>query len=163
MNYIYGEVNQKVEKNTYKGISTPTADVVIDNSSNTIAVNAHADTSYVENLINKSIDTLNYKDSSHKNNAFVKDVQQENGLISAKYTSISLEDLPTLSIDNIINLRAALEKKQDSLEFKGDKVSGIITDNYLKDQLAIVSTYQMLNFIYWNNKQGVIKMNNAGL
>ena len=116
MDYIYGEVNQKVEKNTYKGISTPTA--------------------YVENLINKSIDALNYKDSSHKNNTFVKDVQQENGLISAKYTSISLEDLPTLSIDNIINLRAALEKKQDSLEFKGDKVSGIITDNYLKDQLA---------------------------
>ena len=136
MNYIYGEVNQKVEKNTYKGISTPTADVVIDNSNNTIAVNAHADTSYVENLINKSIDTLDYKDSSHKNNTFVKDVQQENGLISAKYASISLEDLPTLSIDNIINLRAALEKKQDSLEFKGDKASGIITDNYLKDQLA---------------------------
>ena len=101
MDYIYGEVNQKVEKNTYKGISTPTADVVIDNSSNTIAVNAHADTSYVENLINESIDALNYKDSSHKNNTFVKDVQQENGLISAKYASISLEDLPTLSIDNI--------------------------------------------------------------
>ena len=160
MNYIYGEVNQKVEKNTYKGISTPTADVVIDNSSNTIAVNAHADTSYVENLINKSIDTLDYKDSSHKNNTFVKDVQQENGLISAKYAPISLEDLPTLSIDNIINLRAALEKKQDSLEFKGDKASGIITDNYLKDQLATLEgALRYLGESSTNPFSGIITIN----
>lgn len=78
MDYIYGEINQKVEKNVYHGVNTNTAEVIVDNINNTISVNAHADTSYVEDFIDKAISALNYNNEG-SSNKFVKTVKQTNG------------------------------------------------------------------------------------
>ena len=107
LDYIYGEINQKVEKNIYHGANTNTAEVVVDNVNNTISVNAHADSSYVEDSINKALNKLNFY-TGNGSKKFVKDVSQENGKINVRYEEIDYNDLPTLSIDDIVNLRAAL-------------------------------------------------------
>lgn len=49
--YLYGKLNQEVEKQQYKGLTTNTAEVIVDNIENTIKAN-------VKQMTSKEIDNL---------------------------------------------------------------------------------------------------------
>ena len=53
MDFIYGEISQKAVKNTYKGGKTDTAEVTVDNTTNTIYVNAQYDPDLVKRLVDE--------------------------------------------------------------------------------------------------------------
>ena len=159
LDYIYGEINQKVEKNVYHGANTNTAEVVVDNVNNTISVNAHADSSYVEDSINKALNKLNFY-TGNGSKKFVKDVSQENGKINVRYEEIDYNDLPTLSIDDIVNLRAALQSKQSSLTFKGDEDSGVITNEYFQQQISkLEGSLKYLGESDTDPRSGIVSIN----
>ena len=159
LDYIYGEINQKVEKNVYHGANTNTAEVVVDNVNNTISVNTHADSSYVEDSINKALNKLNFY-TGNSNKKFVKDVSQENGKINVRYEEIDYNDLPTLSIDDIVNLRTALQSKQSSLTFKGDEDSGVITNEYFQQQISkLEGSLKYLGESDTDPRSGIVSIN----
>lgn len=159
LDYIYGEINQKVEKNVYHGANTNTAEVVVDNVNNTISVNAHADSSYVEDSINEALNKLNFY-TGNGSKKFVKDVSQENGKINVRYEEIDYNDLPALSIDDIVNLRAALQSKQSSLTFKGDEDSGVITNEYFQQQISkLEGSLKYLGESDTDPRSGIVSIN----
>lgn len=49
--YLYGKLNQEVEKQQYKGLTTNTVEVIVDNVENTIKAN-------VKQMTSKEIDNL---------------------------------------------------------------------------------------------------------
>ena len=49
--YLYGKLNQEVEKQQYKGLTTNTVEVIVDNIENTIKAN-------VKQMTSKEIDNL---------------------------------------------------------------------------------------------------------
>lgn len=58
MDYIYGRLNQKVEKQTYRGKSTETTNTTIDNTNGKISVDISPDyTRKIENEIKQSTPT----------------------------------------------------------------------------------------------------------
>lgn len=58
MDYIYGRLNQKVEKQTYRGKSTDTTNTTIDNTNGKISVDISPDyTRKIENEIKQSTPT----------------------------------------------------------------------------------------------------------
>lgn len=58
MDYIYGRLNQKVEKQTYRGKSTDTTNTTINNTNGKISVDISPDyTRKIENEIKQSTPT----------------------------------------------------------------------------------------------------------
>lgn len=49
--YLYGKLNQEVERQQYKGLTTDTVEVIVDNVENTISAN-------VKQMTSREIDTL---------------------------------------------------------------------------------------------------------
>jgi len=51
--YLYGKLNQEVERQQYKGLTTDTVEVIVDNAENTISANVKQMTSReIDNLFN---------------------------------------------------------------------------------------------------------------
>lgn len=49
--YLYGKLNQEVERQQYKGLTADTVEVIVDNVENTISAN-------VKQMTSREIDTL---------------------------------------------------------------------------------------------------------
>lgn len=65
MDYIYGRLNQKVEKQTYRGKSTDTTKTTIDNTTGKISVDISPDyTRQIEQEIKKSTPTYTVDDDN---------------------------------------------------------------------------------------------------
>lgn len=59
MDYLYGKLNKLVERQEYKGKTTDTAEVTVDNANNTIAVDVKYLPKYYEELLNEIQTALN--------------------------------------------------------------------------------------------------------
>lgn len=104
MDFVYGEVNEKAIKNTYKGLDSNTARVLVDNTNNTIQVIAHADTTGVQELIDESLSNIKATYSA-PTGYIIKDITQTNGIISITFKKITNDDLdvvlPTSKISGL--------------------------------------------------------------
>ena len=119
MDYIYGKLNQQVEKLKYKGKSTNTADVIIDNKNSTISVNVS--NIYTQEEINQKVQELNKKiDEVEKNS--IENIDNLNKKFMEKVdeldtTLIELSDRITRIDDRIKNMKPIADGETEILNF----------------------------------------------
>ena len=119
MDYIYGKLNQQVEKLKDKGKSTNTADVIIDNKNSTISVNVS--NIYTQEEINQKVQELNKKiDEVEKNS--IENIDNLNKKFIEKVdeldtTLIELSDRITKIDDRIKNMKPIADGETEILNF----------------------------------------------
>lgn len=93
--YLYGELNEKTENVKYKGGTTDTATVTI-NDQNTIYVDTIYNRHSLEEIIDGKIDALDYNDSAVLGKV-VTAVNEQNGIISVVRRSLTTDDIAQLN------------------------------------------------------------------
>lgn len=107
MDYIYGVINEKAAKSVYSGGLTDTAAVNVDNSEGKIYVNCFLTQSAVRNLINSSIQTLNYEDTEQEDYV-VTAVNENNGVIEVTKKPLSQVIPPAPTEDGVYTLQVTV-------------------------------------------------------
>ena len=102
MDFVYGELNEKVQLNTYRGLETDTAKVIVDNSNNTIKVIAHSDTTGVQELIDNALSNI---DTYYKapNGYILDDLTRRDGVVILTFRQLTNSELPNDISANKIN------------------------------------------------------------
>lgn len=118
MDYIYGQLNERVSVKPYSGVETETTITEVNNSAGTIAVQSKI----TEQTIDNKINLLNYEDEE-QDNLVVTSVSENNGIISVTKKEMSAGstgyDLLLDITDGVLTLRgSSFEELKEKLTVK---------------------------------------------
>lgn len=133
MDYVYGELNEKVEQNLYSGVQSSTSQVIVDNTNNTIRVDVLSAGEPFVRAIDNRLARLQHQDVP-QSQFVVTAVNQNNGEIDVKKKRLQITDVQ--------NLEQTLNNKQATLKFEGTYSSErnrVVTREYLEDAISQLS------------------------
>ena len=146
LNYIYGEINQKLEKNIYHGVNTDTADVIIDNINNSITVNSHVDSSQVKNYIDEKISKLKIESE----NIYY------NGSKNIKDKFNELDSVDETTSNEITIIKNNIKILNDKINFNSSSSEGSVYAITVDDTFIPTLTQDDLNIILSKYKAPLI-------
>lgn len=124
MDYIYGKLNKKVEKQVYKGLTTGTAETYVDNVNSTIRVN-------ITELPNLKETLKELELQQQQLLGEVNDVKDNISQVNTKFNDLTI---------NVLKMKQHISLIDDKLEEIDDKFSKI--------KPTVIAEEELIDFNY---------------